>query len=213
MKEEKKEEELKETPKNTEDTAPETEQTEKEVSPRGNCPLVAEQLESVSDGGPKGLEGVAELTPEEQLEAANAEIASLKDQLLRKIAEFDNYRKRTIKEKTDLILNGGEKTIVTILPVLDDMERALKNMQKAEDVSAVLEGVELIYKKFMDILGKQGVGIIDTKEADFDVDLHEAVAQLPAPTPELKGKVMDCTQTGYKLNEKVIRHAQVVVGV
>ncbi|MBR6141679.1 MAG: nucleotide exchange factor GrpE [Bacteroidaceae bacterium] len=195
MKEEKKEEELKETPKNTEDTAPETEQTEKEVSPR------------------EDLEGVAELTPEEQLEAANAEIASLKDQLLRKIAEFDNYRKRTIKEKTDLILNGGEKTIVTILPVLDDMERALKNMQKAEDVSAVLEGVELIYKKFMDILGKQGVSIIDTKEADFDVDLHEAVAQLPAPTPELKGKVMDCTQTGYKLNEKVIRHAQVVVGV
>ena len=152
-----------------------------------------------------------ELTVEEQLEAANKEIANLNDQLLRKIAEFDNYRKRTIKEKTDLILNGGEKTI--ILPVIDDMERALKNMKSAEDVNAVLEGVELIYKKFIDILGKQGVSIIDTKEADFDVDLHEAVAQLPAPTPELKGKVMDCTLTGYKLNEKVIRHAQVVVGV
>ena len=154
-----------------------------------------------------------ELTVEEQLEAANTEIASLKDQLLRKIAEFDNYRKRTIKEKTDLILNGGEKTIVTILPVLDDMERALKNMKEADDVNAVLEGIELIYKKFLDILGRQGVNVIETKDADFDVDLHEAVAQLPAPTPELKGKVMDCTQTGYKLNEKVIRHAQVVVGV
>ena len=154
-----------------------------------------------------------ELTVEEQLEAANKEIANLNDQLLRKIAEFDNYRKRTIKEKTDLILNGGEKTIITILPVIDDLERALKNMKRAEDVNAVLEGVELIYKKFIDILGKQGVSIIDTKEADFDVDLHEAVAQLPAPTPELKGKVMDCTLTGYKLNEKVIRHAQVVVGV
>ena len=154
-----------------------------------------------------------ELTIEEQLDAANAEIASLKDQLLRKIAEFENYRKRTIKEKTDLILNGGEKTIITILPVIDDFERALKNMKNAEDVNAVLEGVELIYKKFMDILGRQGVSVIETKEADFDVDLHEAVAQLPAPTPELKGKVMDCTQTGYKLNEKVIRHAQVVVGV
>lgn len=154
-----------------------------------------------------------ELTIEEQLEAANAEIANLNDQLLRKIAEFDNYRKRTIKEKTDLILNGGEKTIITILPVLDDIERALKNMQQADDIKAVLEGVELIYKKFIDILEKQGVSIIDTKEADFDVDLHEAVAQLPAPTPELKGKVMDCTLTGYKLNEKVIRHAQVVVGV
>ena len=183
MKEEKTEEELKETVQE----APETEQ---------NTP-----------------EEEKEPTIEEQLEAANAEIVSLKDQLLRKIAEFDNYRKRTIKEKTDLILNGGEKTIVSILPVIDDMERALKNMQKAEDVSAVLEGVELIYKKFIDILGKQGVSVIETKEADFDVDVHEAVAQLPAPTPELKGKVMDCTLTGYKLNEKVFRHAQVVVGV
>ncbi|MBR6128415.1 MAG: nucleotide exchange factor GrpE [Bacteroidaceae bacterium] len=188
MKEEKKEEELKETQQETvEETASETEQDVQEEE--------------------------KEPTVEEQLEAANAEIASLKDQLLRKIAEFDNYRKRTIKEKTDLILNGGEKTIITILPVIDDMERALKNMKSADNVNAVLEGVELIYKKFMDILGKQGVSVIETKEADFDVDLHEAVAQLPAPTPELKGKVMDCTLTGYKLNEKVIRHAQVVVGV
>lgn len=193
MKEELKDEELKETPQNTEaeDIASNEEQS-------------AEQ---------SAQEEEKELTVEEQLEAANAEIASLKDQLLRKIAEFDNYRKRTIKEKTDLILNGGEKTIITILPVIDDFERALKNMKNADDVNAVLEGVELIYKKFIDILGKQGVSIIETKEADFDVDLHEAVAQLPAPTPELKGKVMDCTLTGYKLNEKVIRHAQVVVGV
>jgi molecular chaperone GrpE len=188
MKEEKNEKiEKEETKQNVEETTPETEQ--------------------------KAPEEEKELTVEEQLEAANKEIANLNDQLLRKIAEFDNYRKRTIKEKTDLILNGGEKTIITILPVIDDLERALKNMQKAEDVNAVLEGVELIYKKFIDILGKQGVSVIDTKEADFDVDLHEAVAQLPAPTPELKGKVMDCTLTGYKLNEKVIRHAQVVVGV
>ena len=189
MKEEKKDEELKDNmQEKVEEPAAETEQT----------PQEEEQKEQ---------------TIEEKLQAANAEIASLKDQLLRKIAEFDNYRKRTIKEKTDLILNGGEKTIVTILPILDDMERALKNMKNADDVSAVLEGVELIYKKFMDILGKQGVSVIDTKEADFDVDIHEAVAQLPAPSPELKGKVMDCTQTGYKLNDKVIRHAQVVVGV
>ena len=188
MKEEKNEKiEIEETKQNVEETTPKTEQATPEEEKR--------------------------LTVEEQLEAANKEIANLNDQLLRKIAEFDNYRKRTIKEKTDLILNGGEKTIITILPVIDDMERALKNMKGAEDVNAVLEGVELIYKKFIDILGKQGVSIIDTKEADFDVDLHEAVAQLPAPTPELKGKVMDCTLTGYKLNEKVIRHAQVVVGV
>ena len=154
-----------------------------------------------------------ELTVEEQLDAAKKEIEELNDKLLRKIAEFDNYRKRTLKEKTELILNGGEKTIVSILPVIDDMERALKNMQNADDVAAVLEGVELIYKKFMDILGKQGVSVIETKDADFNVDIHEAIAQLPAPTEELKGKVMDCTLTGYKLNDKVIRHAQVVVGL
>jgi len=154
-----------------------------------------------------------ELSVEEQLDAAKKEIEELNDKLLRKIAEFDNYRKRTLKEKTELILNGGEKTIVAILPVIDDMERALKNMQNADNVAAVLEGVELIYKKFMDILGKQGVSVIETKDADFDVDVHEAIAQLPAPTEELKGKVMDCTLTGYKLNDKVIRHAQVVVGL
>ena len=154
-----------------------------------------------------------ELTVEEQLEAAKKEIEDLNDKLLRKIAEFDNYRKRTLKEKTELILNGGEKTIVSILPVIDDMERALKNMKNADDVAAVLEGVELIYKKFMDILSKQGVSVIETKDADFNVDIHEAIAQLPAPTEELKGKVMDCTLTGYKLNDKVIRHAQVVVGL
>lgn len=197
MKEEKKDEELKETQQEAVDgTASEAEQN------------VQEEKELTVEAPPAPVASV-----EEQLEAANAEIASLKDQLLRKIAEFDNYRKRTIKEKTDLILNGGEKTIITILPVIDDLERALKNMKSADDVNAVLEGVELIYKKFMDILAKQGVSIIETKEADFDVDVHEAVAQLPAPTPELKGKVMDCTLTGYKLNEKVIRHAQVVVGV
>lgn len=154
-----------------------------------------------------------EKTTEEKLQDAEEEIASLKDQLLRKIAEFDNYRKRTIKEKTELILNGGEKTVVAILPILDDMERALTNMEKAEDVKAVVEGVKLIHKKFIDILGKQGVQPIDAKDANFDVDLHEAIAQLPAPCDEMKGKVMDCTLTGYKLNEKVIRHAQVVVGL
>ena len=160
-----------------------------------------------------GQDTEKELTVEEKLEAANKEIDELNDKLLRKIAEFDNYRKRTLKEKTELILNGGEKTIVSILPVIDDMERALKNMKNADDVAAVLEGVELIYKKFMDILGKQGVSVIETKDADFNVDIHEAIAQLPAPTEELKGKVMDCTLTGYKLNDKVIRHAQVVVGL
>lgn len=157
-----------------------------------------------------------EETPEvevDPLEAAQAEIAELKKQILYKAAEFDNYRKRVIKEKADLILNGGEKVITAILPVMDDMERALEQMKKADDVQAVVEGVELIQKKFMGILEKQGVKPIETKEADFDVEIHEAVAQFPAPTPEMKNKVVDCTLKGYKLNEKVIRHAQVVVGI
>ena len=154
-----------------------------------------------------------EPTTEEQLEKAKEEIAELNDRLLRKIAESDNYRKRTLKQKTELILNGGEKIITAILPVLDDMERALKNMQDAEDVKALAEGVELIFKKFLDILEKQGVKPIEATGADFDVDLHEAIAQLPAPEESLKGKVLDCTKTGYTLNEKVIRHSQVVVGL
>lgn len=155
-------------------------------------------------------------TPEEEVDplvAAQAEIAELKKQLLYKVAEFDNYRKRVIKEKADLILNGGEKVITAILPVMDDMERALEQMQKAEDVNAVVEGVSLIQKKFMGILEKQGVKAIETKEAEFDVEVHEAVAQFPAPAPEMKNKIVDCTLKGYKLNEKVIRHAQVVVGI
>lgn len=147
------------------------------------------------------------------LEKAEAEIADLKKQLLYKIAEFDNYRKRTMAEKVELIMNGGEKTITAILPVMDDMERALEQMKKAEDVSAVVEGVELIQKKFMGILEKLGVKAIETEGAEFNVDLHEAIAQLPAPSDEMKNRIMDCTLKGYKLNDKVIRHSQVVVGM
>ncbi|MBQ5642742.1 MAG: nucleotide exchange factor GrpE [Bacteroidaceae bacterium] len=167
------------------------------------------------DAAKNSAEDAAE-TPEveiDPLEAAQAEIAELKKQILYKVAEFDNYRKRVIKEKADLILNGGEKVITAILPVVDDMERALEQMRKAEDVQAVVEGVELIQKKFMGILEKQGVKAIETKDADFDVEVHEAIAQFPAPSEELKNKVVDCTLKGYKLNEKVIRHAQVVVGI
>lgn len=182
-----------------------------------NKEKLEEQLNADATEQPKNeeepQEEEKELTVEEKLEAAQKEIEDLNDKLLRKIAEFDNYRKRTMKEKTELILNGGERTIVAILPVIDDMERALKNMKNADDVAAVTEGVELIYKKFIETLKKQGVEPIDTANADFDVDLHEAIAQLPAPTDELKGKVMDCTLTGYKMNEKVIRHSQVVVGL
>lgn len=154
-----------------------------------------------------------ELTDAEKLAEAEKKLAELQDKYLRQVAEFDNYRKRTIKEKADLILNGAEKTITAILPVLDDMERALKNMEKAEDVAAVKEGVDLIMQKFIKILENQGVKKIETENADFNTDLHEAIAQIPAPADELKGKVIDCVQTGYTLNDKVIRHSKVAVGL
>lgn len=157
-----------------------------------------------------------ELTPEQalakQLEEANATIEDQKDKYLRLSAEFDNYRKRTMKEKAELIKNGGEKSISSILPIIDDLERALKMMETAEDVVAVREGVVLIFNKFMGIMGQNGVQMIETAECEFDTDFHEAIATIPAPAEELKGKILDCVQTGYTLNGKVIRHAKVVVG-
>ena len=152
-------------------------------------------------------------TEEDKLAETEAKLAELHDKYLRQVAEFDNYRKRTMKEKAELILNGAEKTITAFLPVLDDMERALKNMEKAEDVAAVKEGVELIFQKFIKTLETQGVKRIETENADFNTDLHEAIAQVPAPTDEMKGKVIDCVQTGYTLNDKVIRHSKVAVGL
>lgn len=158
----------------------------------------------------------ANLTKEEQLanelEEANNVIEEQKDKYLRLSAEFDNYRKRTVKEKAELILNGSEKTIGSILPIVDDFERALKNMVTATDVTAVREGVELIYNKFMSVLAQDGVKVIPTKEQPLDTDYHEAIAVVPAPDESLKGKILDCVQTGYTLNGKVIRHAKVVVG-
>lgn len=161
-------------------------------------------------------ENEAPLTEEEklaqELEKANEQIEEQKDKYLRLSAEFDNYRKRTMKEKAELILNGGEKSISSILPIVDDFERALKNMEIATDVAAVKEGVELIYNKFMSVLGQNGVKVIETKEQPLDTDYHEAIAVIPAPNEALKGKILDCVQTGYILNDKVIRHAKVVVG-
>lgn len=149
---------------------------------------------------------------QKQIEELNAQIEDQKDKYLRLSAEFDNYRKRTMKEKAELILNGGEKCFISLFPVLDDMERALQIMEKATDVAAVKEGVNLIYTKFISTLGQNGVKIIETANQAFDTDFHEAIAVVPAPTEEEKGKILDCVQTGYTLNEKVIRHSKVVVG-
>ena len=144
------------------------------------------------------------------LEVANEEIAALKDKYLRTVAEFENYKKRTLKEKAELILNGGEKTVTAILPVLDDFERALAD--KTEDAVAIKEGMELIFKKFVKSLESLGVKKIETEDKTFDVDFHEAIAMVPGVGDDKKGKVIDCAQTGYTLNDKVIRHAKVAVG-
>lgn len=146
------------------------------------------------------------------LAKAQAEIAELKNQILYKVAEFENYRKRTLKERAELILNGGEKFITAILPILDDMERAIENGAKTDDPEVLREGMALIHQKFMKTLEAQGVSKIDTENADFDTDLHEAVAMVPGMGDDKKGKVIDCLQQGYKLNDKVIRHAKVAVG-
>lgn len=149
---------------------------------------------------------------QKELDEANTKLADLNDKYLRQIAEFDNYRKRTIKEKAELIKNGGERTIEAILPVLDDFERALANMAKDESAKEILTGIELIYNKFVSALKQNGLQKIETEGQVFDTDFHEAIAMVPAPSEELKGKVLDCVQTGYILNDKVIRHAKVAVG-
>jgi molecular chaperone GrpE len=157
----------------------------------------------------------AEATAEEEtdpLDKALEEIKELKEQLLYKAAEFDNFRRRTIKEKAELILNGSEKAVQAVLPVADDMERALENGEKTDDPEVLREGMELIYQKFMKALESLGVKKIDTTDADFDVDFHEAIAMVPGMGDEKSGKVLDCVQTGYTLNDKVIRHAKVAVG-
>ena len=153
-----------------------------------------------------------EKTDAEKLAEANEEIAALKDKYLRQVAEFDNYRKRTLKEKTDLILNGGAKVLEALLPVLDDLERAAQNIEKSNDLQTLKEGVDLIISKLDKTLSAQGLKRMDTIGKDFDTDFHEAVALIPAQEEAQKNHVIDCVQTGYMLNDKVLRHAKVVVG-
>lgn len=155
-------------------------------------------------------EMTAEPTIEEQLEATKKEVEQYKDKYLRAVAEFDNYRKRTLKEKAELLLNGSEKTVCAFLPILDDFERAIAD--KTEDVNAIKEGMQIIFNKFNKTLESLGVKKIETEGKDFDVDFHEAVAMVPGMGDDKKGKVIDCVQTGFQLNDKVIRHAKVAVG-
>ena len=197
MNEEKIETEFTEQPEDTELSAENSNVEEPEATPEEET---AEQAE----------EAAAE--EKDPLEAAQEEIAQLKEQMLYKAAEFDNYRKRTIKEKAELLLNGAEKTVVAILPVIDDMERAIAEGQKTDDPVVLREGMELIFQKFQKVLEGLGVKKIETEKQDFNVDVHEAIAMVPGMGDENKGKVIDCVLTGYTLNDKVIRHAKVAVG-
>lgn len=163
-----------------------------------------EKGDNNSDAADKKAEEVDPLTKAQQ------EVEELKKQLLYKTAEFENYRKRTLKEKAELILNGGEKTVAAILPILDDFERAIAD--KSEDPKAIKEGVKMIFNKFVKTLEGLGVKKIETNDKDFDVDFHEAIAMVPGMGDDKKGKIIDCVQTGYTMNDKVIRHAKVAVG-
>ena len=185
-----------------------------------NIKIEGEELElnneetTQNDAETQAEEANGEETPAEEeldpLVAAQNEAEQWKDKYIRLVAEFDNYKKRTLKEKSELILNGSEKTVAAILPILDDFERATAD--KTEDPQAIKEGYELIYKKFLKALETLGVNKIETDNADFNVDYHEAIAMVPGMGDDKKGKVIDCVQTGYTLNDKVIRHAKVAVG-
>ena len=185
-----------------------------------NIKIEGEELElnneetTQNDAEAQAEDANGEETPAEKeldpLVAAQNEAEQWKDKYIRLVAEFENYKKRTLKEKSELILNGSEKTVAAILPILDDFERATAD--KTEDPQAIKEGYELIYKKFLKALETLGVNKIETDNADFDVDYHEAIAMVPGMGDDKKGKVIDCVQTGYTLNDKVIRHAKVAVG-
>lgn len=149
---------------------------------------------------------------EGKLEELGEKLVEMNDKYLRLSAEFDNYRKRTLKEKMELTKTAGEQLLVNILPVMDNFERALKSMETATDVPSLREGVELIYSNFKDFLAQNGVKEMECLHTDFDADLQEAVTKIPAPSEDLKGKVVDCIQKGYMMNDKVIRFPKVVVG-
>ena len=183
---------------------------EKQSSNEVNTDNSAQETDKESDS--TDINDSSDEEEKDPMEKLQEELAELKDQYLRKVAEFENYRKRTLKEKTELILNGAEKTVDAILPVVDDMERAMANAEKTDDVDALKEGMDLIFKKLMKTLEGLGVKKIETDNKDFDTDFHEAVAMVPGMGDDKKGKVIDCVQTGYTLNDKVIRHAKVAVG-
>ncbi|TAJ12344.1 nucleotide exchange factor GrpE [Marinilabiliaceae bacterium JC017] len=168
-----------------------------------------QEEETLQEEQPKAEE---EATGDEKIKEINIKLSDINDKYLRLSAEYDNYRKRTLREKMDLTKSAGETILLSLLPVIDDFDRALAHLDEAKDIEAVKEGIKLIYNKFQDFLSQQGIKEIDAKEKEFDTDLHEAITKIPAPADELKGKVIDCVEKGYLLNEKVIRFSKVVIG-
>ena len=189
--------------------------TEQPVNEQVNTPEAetnAQPNAGEAAANPEKAEAEAPETEKDPLEAALEELAVLKDKYLRQVAEFDNYRKRTLKEKTDLILNGGEKVLTALLPILDDLDRAAENIEKSNDLDTLKEGVALILDKLTKTLAAQGLKKMETIGQPFDTDFHEAVALIPTQEEAQKNVVIDCVQQGYQLNDKVLRHAKVVVG-
>ena len=152
------------------------------------------------------------LTLEEQLEQNQQQVAELKDKYLRLYAEFDNFRKRSVKEKLDFMKTAAQDTLSALLPVLDDFDRAKKNADSPESTEVFSDGVNLVYQKLYNVLANQGLTPMETNGAEFDPELHEAITEIPAPSKDMKGKVIDTIEKGYKLKDKIIRHAKVVVG-
>ena len=206
---------LKRQRKNHKDMDEKEKDLEEKVNAETEGATNTEETEAEAQAAEEAAAATAEEAPqaeENALEALEEKLKEQEDKNLRLRAEFENFRKRTIKEKAELIINGAEKTVQAMLPVVDDMERALDNAQKSDDVEALREGMDLIYKKLMKALEGLGVKPIDAVGKDFDVDFHEAIAMVPVMGDENKGKVIDCVQTGYTINDKVIRHAKVAVG-
>jgi len=189
------------------DTEAQEEQVEETVEAVENDDEKEESTEELSD------QSEEEMSEEEKkIEELSLKVSELNDRYLRLTAEYDNYRKRTLKERMELMKSAGEGLLKGLLPVVDDFDRAILHLDEASDLEAVKEGIDLIYSKFQEFLKQNGVVEIDAKEKDFDTDLHEAITKIPAPTEEMKGKVIDCVEKGYLLNDKVMRFSKVVVG-
>ena len=194
---------------------------EKKNHTESNAVQIEKDIQKVAEqqdvqNGEAAIEEVSEEKEQQEQELRIAELtekcAELTDKNLRLMAEFDNYRKRTLKEKSDLIKSAGESIFIDMLPLIDDFERAKAALESTNDLAAVKEGIDLIYNKFITFLNQKGVKAIETENADFNVEFHEAITTYPAPTEEQKGKIIDCVTKGYTLNDKVIRFSKVVVG-